>query len=65
MANDKNLMLVLHERRIQNFKSQFKSVVLEGFEIFGKPLVDIVYKECSDIYEDYLKVDPDIDIHLD
>lgn len=59
MANEQNLMLVLRERRIQNFKSQFKSVVLEGFEIFGKPLVDLIYNECSDIYEDYKKVESD------
>lgn len=54
MANDVNLMQTLRERRINNFKSQFKSVVLEGFEIFGYDIVNEVYLECHDIYKDYL-----------
>lgn len=47
-------MQTLRERRINNFKSQFKSVVLEGFEIFGYDIVNEVYLECHDIYKDYL-----------
>lgn len=48
-----NLMEVLHNRRVQNFKSQFKSVVLEGFEIFGEAIVTEVWDDCKAILVDY------------
>lgn len=54
-----NLMQTLHERRVQNFKNQFRSVVLEGLEIFGGTIVDQVYKECQEIYDEYLKLPSD------
>lgn len=61
MANkqEQNLMQVLRDRRVQNFKNQFRSVVLEGLEIFGGTIVDQVYKECLDIYDEYLKLPSD------
>lgn len=61
MANkqEQNLMQVLRDRRVQNFKNQFRSVVLEGFEIFGGAIVDQVYKECQDIYYEYLNIRSD------
>ena len=54
-----NLMQTLHDRRVANFKNQFRSVVLEGLEIFGGTIVDEVYKECQDIYTEYLKLSSD------
>lgn len=48
-----NLMITLRGRRIQNFKNQFKSVVLEGYEIFGSEIVDDVIKECREIFKEY------------
>lgn len=57
--NQKNLMQTLHERRIQNFKNQFRSVLLEGLEIFGLSVVDEVYKDCISIYDEFLKLPSD------
>lgn len=54
-----NLLAVLRSRRIQNFKSQFKSVILEGYEIFGFELVESVISECREIFEDYKKLTVD------
>lgn len=51
-----NLMAVLRSRRVQNFKSQFKSVILEGYEIFGSEVVESVISECREIFEDYKKI---------
>lgn len=48
-------MQVLRDRRVANFKNQFRSVVLEGLEIFGHSVVDEVYKECMSIYDEYIK----------
>lgn len=48
-----NLMITLRGRRIQNFKNQFKSVLLEGYEIFGADIVDDVIKECREIFKEY------------
>ena len=57
MANNENLLAVLASRRRNNFKSQFKSVVLEGLEIFGYDLVNDVYNECMEIYKDYTNIE--------
>lgn len=48
-----NLMITLRGRRIQNFKNQFKAVVLEGYEIFGSEIVEDVIKECREIFIEY------------
>lgn len=48
-----NLLVTLRGRRIQNFKNQFKSVVLEGYEIFGEEVVNEVLTECQQIYQEY------------
>ena len=53
---EKNLLVVLSNRRIQNFKSQFKSVVLEGLEIFGPTVVSEVYDECQEIYKEFVSL---------
>lgn len=53
-SKQQNLMQTLHERRVANFKNQFRSVVLEGLEIFGSEVVDEVYHECKGIFADYL-----------
>lgn len=55
-VEQENLMAVLRSRRIQNFKSQFKSVILEGYEIFGSDVVECVISECREIFEDYKKI---------
>lgn len=54
-----NLLAVLRSRRVQNFKSQFKSVILEGYEIFGSEVVESVISECREIFEDYKKITVD------
>lgn len=51
-----NLLAVLRSRRVQNFKSQFKSVILEGYEIFGSDVVESVISECREIFEDYKNI---------
>lgn len=56
---EENLMVVLRSRRVQNFKSQFKSVILEGYEIFGSDVVESIISECREIFEDYKKVTVD------
>lgn len=48
-----NLMITLRGRRTQNFKNQFKSVLLEGYEIFGSEIVEDVIKECREIFKEY------------
>lgn len=54
MEESKNLILTLRGRRTQNFKNQLKSVLLEGYEIFGKTVVEEVEDECKVIYNDYV-----------
>lgn len=54
-----NLLSVLSSRRRQNFKNQFKSVVLEGLEIFGLDIVQDVYTECLQIYNEFVKLGSD------
>lgn len=56
---NENLLAVLSSRRRQNFKNQFKSVVLEGLEIFGLDLVSEVYDECIKIYNDFIDLPND------
>lgn len=59
MENKENLLAVLSSRRHQNFKNQFKSVVLEGLEIFGLDTVQEVYNECLTIYDEFIKLSSD------
>ena len=54
MEESKNLILTLRSRRTQNFKNQLKSVLLEGYEIFGKTVVEEIEDECKVIYNDYV-----------
>lgn len=56
MEESKNLLLTLRSRRTQNFKNQLKSVLLEGYEIFGKSIVEDVEEECKSIYSDYVNI---------
>lgn len=56
-----NLLVTLRGRRIQNFKNQFKSVVLEGYEIFGEEVVNEVLTECQQIYQEYKELKPSSD----
>lgn len=56
-----NLLVTLRGRRIQNFKNQFKSVVLEGYEIFGEEVVNEVLTECQQIYQEYNELKPAFD----
>lgn len=56
---NENLLAVLSSRRHQNFKNQFKSVVLEGLEIFGLETVQEVYEECLKIYDEFIKLSSD------
>lgn len=65
MQNKENLLLVLRSRRINNFKSQFKSVILEGYEIFGEAIVEDVLKECKDIYNEYLHLEQPVALESD
>lgn len=58
MANEQNLLATLHGRRVQNFKTQFKSVLLEGYEIFGPDIVEPLISECRTIFEEYSKMAP-------
>lgn len=52
-----NLLAVLSARRLQNFKNQFKSVVLEGLEIFGLDAVQGVYDECMQIWDEFITLE--------
>lgn len=56
---NENLLAVYSARRHQNFKNQFKSVVLEGLEIFGLDTVSEVYNECLKIYDEFLNLSED------
>lgn len=56
MEASKNLILTLRSRRTQNFKNQLKSVLLEGYEIFGKTVVEEVEEECKNIYSEYVNI---------
>lgn len=56
---NENLLAVLSARRHQNFKNQFKSVVLEGLEIFGLETVREVYDECLKIYQEFINLSDD------
>lgn len=56
MEESKNLLLVLRSRRTQNFKNQLKSVLLEGYEIFGKTVVEEVEEDCKRIYSEYVNM---------
>ena len=55
MANE-NLLIALRSRRINNYKSQLKNVLLEGYEIFGSDITDDVIAESRQIYKDYLSI---------
>ena len=56
MEESKNLILTLRSRRTQNFKNQLRSVLLEGYEIFGKTVVEDVVEECRKTYTEYVQL---------
>lgn len=56
MEESKNLIMTLRSRRTQNFKNQLRSVLLEGYEIFGQTVVEEVEEQCKQIYTDYVQL---------
>lgn len=55
MANE-NQIVALRARRINNYKMQLKSVLLEGYEIFGGDITDSIIEESRSIYKDWLSI---------
>lgn len=56
MANNVNQITALRTRRINNYKMQLRSVLLEGYEIFGADITDQVIKDCKDVYLEWLSI---------
>lgn len=53
MDKQVNLLVELRSRRTNNYRNQLRSVLLEGYEIFGAEITDAVIDQCRKIYSDY------------